>query len=395
MIAGVAKGLANRFDIPDWVVRVGFIVTAFMGGTGLVAYLACWALIRDEAEAEPPAANFFSRATTPQAWLGVGLIVVALMLVLMFVVVRWTFAPMSPGLIWAGLVLLIGILLYTGQLRFPLSNDARPKPPADAVGGHDHKEGVQQSDLTRADASPVGATQVTEPVTPVPLVVRPPRPPRERSALGRITVGVMMLALAALAVIDIRQVAGFDPQLRHYLALATTIIGVGLLVGSVWGRARWLLLLAVALVPAMLISPFTAHWQSQGTNVFPANFSELQDSYRIEVGRIHIDLGNLPWNGEEVEVRVSAEVGEITVLVPYDVAVAGSAQVDVGRINVPGTHSGWGFTPRTINFDHPGYADEDIDSDGITRGRVRIVSSADVGSISVFFGFPPFDFERN
>ena len=77
-MAGVSQGLANRYDIPVWVPRALFVISAFFGGLGLALYAAGWALIRWEEETESPAERFFSGASGSRAWIGVVLIFVAL-----------------------------------------------------------------------------------------------------------------------------------------------------------------------------------------------------------------------------------------------------------------------------------------------------------------------------
>ena len=149
MLAGVAIAFANRLNIPAWVVRVVFILTTAAAGLGLVLYISCWAVLRSEDEDEPPATRFFARATTVQSWVGIGLIFLAMM----FLLDRYTFV--SRGVIWAGALLVAGVLLYFGQIPFP----ATP-PKRDETG--DPKEGVQQvttdSKDIPADVSPVGTS---------------------------------------------------------------------------------------------------------------------------------------------------------------------------------------------------------------------------------------------
>jgi phage shock protein PspC (stress-responsive transcriptional regulator) len=48
MIAGVAAGLADWFDIDPTLVRVGFVALAFFGGLAVPVYLAAWLLIPEE-----------------------------------------------------------------------------------------------------------------------------------------------------------------------------------------------------------------------------------------------------------------------------------------------------------------------------------------------------------
>jgi phage shock protein PspC (stress-responsive transcriptional regulator) len=49
MLAGVAVGLADYFDVDPTIVRVGFVALAFLGGLAVPLYVAGWLLIPDEA----------------------------------------------------------------------------------------------------------------------------------------------------------------------------------------------------------------------------------------------------------------------------------------------------------------------------------------------------------
>ena len=48
MIAGVAGGLANYFDIDPTIVRVLFVVSIFIGGGGIIAYVILWIVVPEE-----------------------------------------------------------------------------------------------------------------------------------------------------------------------------------------------------------------------------------------------------------------------------------------------------------------------------------------------------------
>lgn len=49
MIAGVAGGMAERFGLPVWLVRLGWLLLFLPGGVpGVVPYLICWVLIPQE-----------------------------------------------------------------------------------------------------------------------------------------------------------------------------------------------------------------------------------------------------------------------------------------------------------------------------------------------------------
>jgi phage shock protein PspC (stress-responsive transcriptional regulator) len=44
-IAGVAAGLALEFDISVTIIRLAFILATVVGGSGIIVYLALWALM--------------------------------------------------------------------------------------------------------------------------------------------------------------------------------------------------------------------------------------------------------------------------------------------------------------------------------------------------------------
>jgi phage shock protein PspC (stress-responsive transcriptional regulator) len=48
MVAGVAAGLADYFDIDPTLVRIGFVVLTLLGGLAVPLYLAGWLLIPEE-----------------------------------------------------------------------------------------------------------------------------------------------------------------------------------------------------------------------------------------------------------------------------------------------------------------------------------------------------------
>lgn len=51
IIAGVAGGIAERFGVPVWLVRVIWLILLLPGGVpGLLPYLVLWVLIPEEPE---------------------------------------------------------------------------------------------------------------------------------------------------------------------------------------------------------------------------------------------------------------------------------------------------------------------------------------------------------
>ena len=54
MVAGVTGGLGAHFDIDPTIVRLGFVAPAFLGGSGIVAYLVAWIIVPPESRPDTP-----------------------------------------------------------------------------------------------------------------------------------------------------------------------------------------------------------------------------------------------------------------------------------------------------------------------------------------------------
>ena len=54
LIAGVARGLSDRFGLPCAAVRLVFLLSILFGGWGILAYVALWIAMPLEPLALPP-----------------------------------------------------------------------------------------------------------------------------------------------------------------------------------------------------------------------------------------------------------------------------------------------------------------------------------------------------
>jgi phage shock protein PspC (stress-responsive transcriptional regulator) len=367
ILGGVAVGIARRLDLPTWLVRVLFIIFSFGGGLGLAVYAAFWVFIRSEDEPDTIAERFLSRTTSIGSWVGIALIFVAILVLLDNVPL------LSGGVIWAVGLLAIGLLLYSGEL---------PRLFKDAGS----KEGVQQM-TTRTDTGTTavseehvggGAGATTPPPppptpTPTPPIIPPARPPKPRSMLGRVTFGVMAIALGVLALLD-NTTTTIDPAARHYLALAMTVLGIGLITGAFIGRARWLILIGVLGLPFLFGSPALEYdfedWNSASVYQTPTEFADLQPAYDHTIGRFVVDLRDLPWNGEEIHLDVSMSIGELRILLPDDVSVTGAADVGIGHVEF-GSDQSSGLGPELA-----------LHADG-SSGAIDLEATLGIGEIDI------------
>jgi phage shock protein PspC (stress-responsive transcriptional regulator) len=109
VLGGVATAVAEQTGTSVGLIRLGFLVTALLGGFGIVLYCAAWALLPGEFEAESPAEHWLHNLTTPGKRLGSFLIGLAGLVIL---------AGTAPASIAAAAALLAAAAV--------LSNDVPP-----------------------------------------------------------------------------------------------------------------------------------------------------------------------------------------------------------------------------------------------------------------------------
>jgi len=335
-------------------------------------YAAGWFLIRAEDESETPAERVFSGASSTPAWIGIGLVLLAILIL----IDNFTFV--SGGVIWAVGLLVIGVLLYTGDIPGLAKKDDNQEGEQEVTTTEtttttESQALVAETDTPASDGPTGGGTPPTP--TPTPPILPPAaKAPKETSFLGRLTIGFMLIGVGVLALLDAIPAVEIFPEPRHYLALAVTILGFGLLVGTIWGRARWLIIVAVVLIPTLFFSP-VFEWdlttESFDQTVVVTEFEAIEDLYSNDIGSLVIDLRELPWDNENIELVAQVDVGDLQVLIPSDVGVTGTASADIGRVGGPGQESA-GIGDPTITFDLSG-----------PNGSVDLDLHVDVGNIDV------------
>lgn len=112
VLGGVAAAIAEHTGASVGLVRLGFLVTALLGGFGVVLYLAAWALMPSDDEDQAPAERWMHDLTTPGKRLGAFLIGIAGLIVL---------AGAAPATVLAAATLLAAAAL--------LSNDTKSGDP--------------------------------------------------------------------------------------------------------------------------------------------------------------------------------------------------------------------------------------------------------------------------
>lgn len=345
MFAGVASGLGRRFDIsPTWF-RVGFILLALFGGIGFVLYAIGWLLIPDEGSNEPIVAEWFDGFDTSNTGMVVGAVLVGVAVIIL----ASSFHLISGKFVVAGILLVIGVLLYRGDL------DRRSDPPSDQDGespsiddrddSFERESADEELVVEGDDTADIAVESNVESSSP-PVPVRPPKP---RSILGRLTVAATLIAVGGLATLDAAGVLFPDPV--HYVAITIAVIGAGLLVGTLFGRARWLIVVGLLLTPVLFLASVGPTWSINGeAGERYIRVESIQDlervgyEYELGAGVLEIDLRSFePPVGTEghypIPIGAKIGAGEIRIWLPEPASAVVHGSVGIGSVDILGHQS--------------------------------------------------------
>jgi phage shock protein PspC (stress-responsive transcriptional regulator) len=338
VIGGVAGGLGDYLNVDPVLLRAAFAGLMIFGGAGLVLYVMGWLLIPEDGQAHSILESSLRRLAGRAGRLGVVILALATILI----VSPWVTSPyggpiyVAPEVFWALGIVAVGVALLLPQ--------ARPSPGA-----------ATEASLVQGSvrpAPPIGPSPPEAATTGHwgPAVAAPPRP-RARSPLAWYAVAGVLVVLAALAVVGnlapVRVVPG------QYFGAGILALGIGLVVGAWWGRARILIPLGILVLPLAAISAFLTVPLEGGLadEAFrPQNVAEVHPTYRVLGGRLRLDLTALQAGSDPVTVAASIGIGEIYVMVPKDAHVEVVGSVEGGRLFLFGRdHVGTGLADQVFN----------------------------------------------
>lgn len=383
-IAGVASGVARHLDIGVGWIRLAFVVTSLFGGAGILLYILGWLAMPEEGSERSIAAEKLDDLEGVGSWIGIGLIVIAVLIIV------GNSGFVSGDLLLAAFLIGLGILLYRGDIgQPPRGRPRRERPtapvpeaeePAAALSRPAAGSGVVAEETSpEPPQTPHPAFQPTR--QPRARTPRPPQPPRERSPLGRYTVAA---GLIVLGVLGVGQTSGsFDLEPRHVAAAVLIVLGAGLLVGSLWGRARWLIVFGILIAPlligmALLRTPLTGGFGDPSYS--PNNLAQLESEYRLVGGEMTLDLTDLELSpGDVVDVDASVVFGRLEVVVPDNLNVDVVAKVDAGELFLDGSRgSRLGRASDNIHLERT------IEYGGDAPGKVNLEVHVGFGEVDVY-----------
>jgi len=280
VIGGVCAGIAKYFAIDPVIVRVAAVALIFLGGAGIVAYIAALLLIPNEGEGgappEPP-----RRAV---AVVGTILLVCAIAVALPFHGWwggGWSLAP-------------LGLIAIAGLLVWRLATGERPQGDAGAVL---RAMGLGVALLIACSLLAFGSAWAA-------------------AAGGNgVVAGVVIAAGVAL--------------------IAAAFMGIE--------RARWMILPALAVaLPAGLVAAANIDVKGgYGDKTYrPASVDAVRDTYRLGAGKLVVDLRGAHLQPGTHAIKLRLGVGEAQVIVPRNVCVSARSHLGIGGAQVFNRSSG-------------------------------------------------------
>jgi phage shock protein PspC (stress-responsive transcriptional regulator) len=340
VIGGVAAGVADHLNIDPLLIRAGFVGLMIFGGAGLALYVVAWLVIpelgRDDSIVEDLLARFGLRGNAGMA-----------ILVFLGVVVAGAWlSGYGPGQRFREVALLGVAIIALGSLL--VRGSAMASRPRSHVA-------------TAAAPEPVSAPG-SEPGQPIAWsgtsaeARRAEARPREPSSLGWYVLGGALVAVGALAMVgNITEVHVAPGQ---YFGIALAVVGLGLVVGAWWGRARLLILLGLLTLPVAIAAAFVNVPLDGGIGDLafrPSSLGEVRGEYRLAGGDLRLDLSDLKVGGAPVTVTASVGVGRLSIVVPDDAQVELDARVAGGELRLFGNQQiGTGLGDRVERLNGAG-----------------------------------------
>ncbi|MBA2463500.1 MAG: PspC domain-containing protein [Nocardioidaceae bacterium] len=388
--AGVAGGLGRHLNIDPTVLRVLLVVLVFFGGAGVVLYGAAWLLVPEE---DADSAVIGTNPSTRNALLIVAAVFAALLLL------GDTWGGWGGPFPWPVVVVgLIALVVIAARDKSGAGSSAvraappgiQPPVPGLESAGPETPSGIGAG----STAAPEGPSW-TYPAATAPSVSSapsdpseppgswtgatsypPPGPKADRGPkLFGFTLAFIAVALGTLGLFD---AAGTDVADAAYAALALTVVGVMLLVGSVVGRPGGLVLLGLLATVALAVTATVDRYGYDRTadlSVYPSSSAMLLEDYSMLAGNMEVDLSTIDdlENLDGRTLTLQAEAGDIRVYVPDGLDVHVDARVGVGgEIDVDG-EQGQGPNPTVV---------ADIDG-GVDVPELTVLVDLTVGTIDV------------
>jgi phage shock protein PspC (stress-responsive transcriptional regulator) len=349
LVAGVATGIARRYDIDPAIVRVLLVVSAIYGGAGVLLYVAGWLLLAAESDPMGPDEVSAGEALVGRGQssvshgftIGLGVVAVASF----FYLFNGPFGSFGGFL---GLAALLAglVVLHNGRARLGIPGAPTfPRPSTTAAGGAT----TGSSQTTSPDWDPLGAdpgawdlpdlnsastaTVLTPPTPepPIPVVGQPYR----RSHVAGVTFGLAFMVAAVLAVVS--PYTGWL-TIGHIVGIVAGILGLGMVVAAFTvrgGRGLVAPTILASIAAFVLSGPSGADGRFGNIDETPT--THVAREYAVIAGEVKLDLTHTVLSKDKpITTRVSVGAGTATVIVPANADVEVRCRTNVGTVKCLG-----------------------------------------------------------
>ncbi len=387
MIGGVATGMADAFHIDVVVMRVIWVVVALASfGVGVAAYAICWLAFPSDERPAPLGELWHDhdgfRVRNAGYIVGLGLLGLGLIIVFGEV-----FHPFRQGarVVWATLLIVAGLsvlVLHHPDTDPEGSTPAAPPPwapgAAPPAAPAPPAPGTNPGETSTSPAS--SGEPLTAPTLPTPPL--PPIPPsawtqaapwptaptprarkaRPRAFLAPLTCSVLLIGGGVVTLLDNDGTTHLTAA--EILAGALCVVGLALMLSAWFGRARGLvplgILVLLATLPAATIDvPLTGGTGNR--EYVPTTRSELRSNYEMGIGRLDVDLRDVPLTGHTTALRAQLGIGNLVIDVPATVKVVVNAHAGAGALLLFGGNDGGWPAQQTRTVAGTGRGELDLD----------------------------------
>ncbi|HMG40565.1 MAG TPA: PspC domain-containing protein [Acidimicrobiales bacterium] len=360
-VAGVCGGLADYIGVDPTIVRLALVLVTLTTWFGIPLYAIAAIVIPRRPDQVPrqqaPQRLIPEGSTTPVV---VGLLVLAAL------------AMMRGNRPWFDVPTIGFVLLGLGVWLFVADRDGSPQkvgppftatsggattltnevaPPPGAAGDTTEDDLATRVPSSVPDDSAVSADpqgEVPPPVPPwgfgspelpaPPIPPAPPPPPVPFDRQRGLILSVLCIGAGIVALLTALDVVSFG--FSTTVAGGLVVIGAGMVVGAIRGRARWLIGLgipavALLLLDDMLTVPFDAGIGDR--TVVVDRDGRNTEEHEMAIGELMLDLRYVEGDRRDpprIEAAVGA--GNLVVLVPPDMTARVDADVGAGNITARG-----------------------------------------------------------
>jgi phage shock protein PspC (stress-responsive transcriptional regulator) len=404
MVAGVCAGIARATGTDPllWRVLIG-VLSIF--GVGVILYLGAWLLTPAEGDTASPVEALLGRGYSSTST-GLTLVVGVIAVVCLGAITDSWVVPL------AAIVALIVVVLANSRPRtappvpatvpgpdpatmanpapgYPAPGYPVPGYPAPGTAAASYPNDAVTAPIYPAPAyappgqpapgsyqppfAPHGPYAGPPPLPPLPALPKLPKLKRERSKLGRLILGIAMIGLGLLGLADL---AGASVPFTAYLATALAVVGIGLVIGAWFGRARGFIVIGIVLSLFLPIALDEASRErSTGRAIWsPTTVDEISAAYDNRFGDVLLDFSSVNFTGHTKRINVELSAGSLTIVLPPDVDATVNANIRVGDATIFG---------RNVNGTSVNRIERDLGEDGAGGGDIIIDLNVRAGTAEV------------